>query len=389
MEAEGRDTDKASPVVTRYKASTQKPAPSCPPPSARLSGSAEPPPPTPRSRFSSMEVHQPPYNFSTQFSTNNPNPNSPPPPAPPPAPPISPPIPPPAAIAAAIAPAPAADAPLPPATADTNNSTATPPSPTPLLAPIPATTTPSATAADGATASAALEEASHVAVLSTPPDLATIPIEPPHGSPPPPPGELLPDVAAAEEVASAPTADPSVFTPPPVTPTPPTDPEDIRPMDEDSPRRPEPSTEVLSATPQPGTDLTLSHVPLGATPHHIDEDADVKMEEDVKADAEQQTQAPLEIRQENGYLNGITPAATLELISEQPVYPINGSNGFIKSPSPGAALYPSSSYSALDHEADGPPPAKRQKLEPSVSMLPLCQPCATSIACRVYKTSHG
>lgn len=162
-------------------------------------------------------------------------------------------------------------------------------------------------------------------------------------------------------------------------------------MDEDSPSHPEPSTEVLSATPQPGTDLTLSHVPLGATPHHIDEDADITMEEIIKLDAEpeQPIQVQPEVRQENGYSNGITPDATLELVSEQPVYPINGSNGFIKSPSPGTALYPSSSYSVLDHDADGPPPAKRQKLEPSVSILPFCQSCATSIACGGYKSSHG
>lgn len=149
-------------------------------------------------------------------------------------------------------------------------------------------------------------------------------------------------------------------------------------MDEDSPKHPEPSTEVLSATPQPGTDLTLSHVPLGATPHHIDEDedADVKMEEDVKPDAEQAVSG---IKQENGYMNGITPAETLELISEQPMHPLNGSNGYIKSPSPSAALYPSSSYSALDHDhdADGPPPAKRQKLEPSVSIPSICHPFAS------------
>lgn len=113
------------------------------------------------------------------------------------------------------------------------------------------------------------------------------------------------------------------------------------------------------------------------------------MEEDVKLDAEQQIQVQAEVKQENGYSNGITPDATLELISEQPVYPINGSNGFIKSPSPGAALYPSSSYSALDHDADGPPPAKRQKLEPSVSILAIYQPFATSIACGGYKSSHG
>ena len=160
-------------------------------------------------------------------------------------------------------------------------------------------------------------------------------------------------------------------------------------MDEDSPKRPEPSTEVLSATPQPGTDLTLSHVPLGAFPHHIDEDADVKMDEDVKPDAEQQPQAHLEIKQENGYSNGINPAATLELVSERPLYPLNGNNEFIKSPSPSAALYPSSSFSALDHDADGPPPSKRQKLEPSVSIPLFCQPCATSIACSGYKTSRG
>jgi hypothetical protein len=140
-------------------------------------------------------------------------------------------------------------------------------------------------------------------------------------------------------------------------------------MDEDASTRPEPSTEVLSATPQPGTDLTLSHVPLGATPHHIDQDADVNMEEDVNLGAEQQQP---EIEQENGYFNGITPAATLELVSEQPVLPLNGSNGYIKSPSPSAALYPTSSYDALDHDADGPPPAKRQKLEPSVSIPCLC-----------------
>lgn len=145
-------------------------------------------------------------------------------------------------------------------------------------------------------------------------------------------------------------------------------------MDEDSPKHPEPSTEVLSATPQPGTDLTLSHVPLGATPHHIDEDADVKMEEDVKPDTEQAVSV---IKQENGYMNGITPAETLELISEQPMHPLNGSNGYVKSPSPSAALYPSSSYSALDHDADGPPPAKRQKLEPSVSIPSICHPFAS------------
>jgi hypothetical protein len=160
-------------------------------------------------------------------------------------------------------------------------------------------------------------------------------------------------------------------------------------MDEDSPKHPEPSTEVLSATPQPGTDLTLSHVPLGAFPHHIDEDADIKMDEDVKPDVDQQQQVQPEIKQENGYSNGITPAATLELVSEQPVYPINGSIEFIKSPSPGTALYPSNSFSALDHDADGPPPSKRQKLEPSVSIPPLCQPCAISIACSGYKSSHG
>jgi len=148
-------------------------------------------------------------------------------------------------------------------------------------------------------------------------------------------------------------------------------------MDEDSPKHPEPSAEVLSATPQPGTDLTLSHVPLGVTPHHIDEDADVKMEEDVKPDAEQQPQPQPVIKQENGYLNGITPAETLELISEQPVHPLNGTNGYVKSPSPSAVLYPSSSYSALDHDADGPPPAKRQKLEPSVRIISLCHPFAT------------
>lgn len=148
-------------------------------------------------------------------------------------------------------------------------------------------------------------------------------------------------------------------------------------MDEDSPKHPEPSTDVLSATPQPGTDLTLSHVPLGATPHHIDEDADVTMEEVVNPDAEQQPQNQPEIIQENGFVNGITPAATLELVSEQPVHPINGSNGYLKSPSPSAALFPSSSYSALDLDPDGPPPAKRPKLEPSVSIILFCQSCAT------------
>jgi hypothetical protein len=307
-----------------------------------------------------MEVHQPHNNFSTQFPNNH---NSPPPTAP-------------LIVSAA---APTADAPPPPAPADTTFP-ATPASPAPLLATNPATPTPSVEAeveAEAEVVAAAAEEASHVPALATPPDPATIPVDPPHGSPRPPPGQLLPDVAAAEEVASVPpTAAPSVFTPPPVTPTPPTDPEDIRPMDEDAPKHPEPSTEVLSATPQAGSDLTLTHVPLGATPHRIDEeDADMKMEEDVKPDAEQQRQALSEIKQENGYSNGITPAATLELVSvsEQPLLSLNGSNGYVKSPSPSAVLYPSSSYSALDHDADGPPPAKRQRLEPSVSVPPLCQ----------------
>jgi len=166
-------------------------------------------------------------------------------------------------------------------------------------------------------------------------------------------------------------------------------PEDIRLMDEDLPKLPEPSTEVLSATPQPGTDLTLSHVPLGATPHHIDEDTDVKMEEDVKPDAEQLPQIQPEVKQENGYSNGITPAATLELVSEQPVHPLNGSNGYVKSPSPSAALYPSSSFSALDHDDDGPPPAKRQKLEPSVSIPPFASHLPLlAMACGSYIYSH-
>ncbi|EIW64876.1 Bromodomain-containing protein [Trametes versicolor FP-101664 SS1] len=52
-----------------------------------------------------------------------------------------------------------------------------------------------------------LEDASVVPQVSTPVDPDSIPIAPPHGTPPPPPGELLEDVKMAEENASAKGAD--------------------------------------------------------------------------------------------------------------------------------------------------------------------------------------
>ncbi|KAI0639197.1 Bromodomain-containing protein [Trametes polyzona] len=52
-----------------------------------------------------------------------------------------------------------------------------------------------------------LEDASVVPQVSTPADPDSIPIDPPHGTPPPPQGELLADVKMAEENASAKGAD--------------------------------------------------------------------------------------------------------------------------------------------------------------------------------------
>ncbi|KAG8830786.1 hypothetical protein FRC17_004244 [Serendipita sp. 399] len=62
-----------------------------------------------------------------------------------------------------------------------------------------------------------VDAASTIPVVATPPDPASIPIEAPHGSPRPPIGELLPDVAAAEDVSSP----NKTTTPPPLTPSPP------------------------------------------------------------------------------------------------------------------------------------------------------------------------
>ena len=65
-----------------------------------------------------------------------------------------------------------------------------------------------------------VEAASIVPAMATPPDPASIPIAPPHGSPRPPLGQLLPDVAAAEDNTTQLQSPMKVNTPPPSTPSP-------------------------------------------------------------------------------------------------------------------------------------------------------------------------
>lgn len=66
------------------------------------------------------------------------------------------------------------------------------------------------------TPSNSIDAASIVPVVAATPDPNSIPIEPPKGSPPPPTGQLMPDVAVAEDLSSP----MKVTTPPPETPSP-------------------------------------------------------------------------------------------------------------------------------------------------------------------------
>lgn len=65
-----------------------------------------------------------------------------------------------------------------------------------------------------------VETASIVPAVATPPDPTSIPIEPPHGSPRPLIGQLMPDVAAAEDPNQQLQSPMKVNTPPPSTPSP-------------------------------------------------------------------------------------------------------------------------------------------------------------------------
>lgn len=203
-----------------------------------------------------------------------------------------------------------------------------------------------------------VDAASHVPTVATPPDPSSIPIHAPHGTPPPPPGTLLPEVAAAEDMSAPPTAVPSVFTPPPATPTPPTDPEpDPHAMDEDPAQ---PSPEIRSATPQPDTDLTASHAPLGADPLFGNPEDDVAMAVEAPLGTPPVDDAPLTL---DASLDA-TPNASL-LNGNAP----NG-NGFHSAhPNGNGVASPAfqSTFAYQEDDGDQPPPAKRQKLEPSVS----------------------
>jgi hypothetical protein len=205
-----------------------------------------------------------------------------------------------------------------------------------------------------------IDAASIVPVVAQTPDPSSIPIAPPHGSPPPPPGQLLPDVAAAEEISSP----MKVNTPPPETPSPAQMTEQPIAIVE----QPTPAAEVY---PDPDLDQTLTQaapepaygqqmvgepaLDLAFTQPNepvfgdnltfkTEGDGDIVMQD------HRENHAPNGVKEENGVHTEASPHV---------VYP-NSPDAF--------------AVGQQDDFYDGPPPAKRQKLE-SVSK----QPCTSHV----------
>jgi hypothetical protein len=196
-----------------------------------------------------------------------------------------------------------------------------------------------------------IDAASIVPVVAQTPDPSSIPIAPPHGSPPPPPGQLLPDVAAAEEISSP----MKVNTPPPETPSP------AQMTEQPIAEQPTPAADVY---PNPNQDLDPDQTLTQAAPEAVygepaldlaftqpnepvfktERDGDIIMQD------HQESHAPNGVKEENGIHTEDSPHV---------IYPN----------SPGAFA-----VGQEDDYYDGPPPAKRQKLE-SVSK----QPCTSHV----------
>ncbi|PVF97496.1 hypothetical protein CPB86DRAFT_424834 [Serendipita vermifera] len=198
-------------------------------------------------------------------------------------------------------------------------------------------TLPSITAAGLNNSSNPVDAASIVPVVATPPDPTTIPIEPPHGSPRPPVGQLLPDVAAAED----PSSPMKVNTPPPSTPSP----TQIQPQpvpldaypDQESETTNQANVAVNGHQYQNGVPVSLDHA--------VDQsDTDMFDQESAKPEADDDM-----IMDDNHIQNSTNGIAHPEQIA-------NGSYSAL----PNNVESPSHATEEYD---DGPPPAKRQKLE--------------------------
>lgn len=196
-----------------------------------------------------------------------------------------------------------------------------------------------------------VDAASIVPVIATPPDANSIPVEPPHGSPRPPVGQLLPDVAASEE-ASVPMV---MNTPPPSTPSPVAQPAPV-------PADAYPSSTEIQQDPYvpPVSDASFPNPDAYPEPEHEEHEhrPDAPFEQPVFDDTPFKTETDGDIM-----MDGVD-------------HPMNG-NGIHSSPH---LMYPNSPLSLSAHvygqdDIDGPPPAKRQKLEPSVSPAPKTRDC--------------
>jgi hypothetical protein len=179
-----------------------------------------------------------------------------------------------------------------------------------------------------------VDAASIVPVVATPPDPATIPIEPPHGSPRPPVGQLLPDVAAAED----PSSPMKVNTPPPSTPSP----AQIQPqpVPQDAfPDQESESTNQVNTTVNGHEHQYQNGLPVSLD-HTVDQtDTDMFDQESAKPEVDD------DMMMEDSHTNGIA----------HPEQIANGNYSLsndVESPS-----------HATEEYDDGPPPAKRQKLE--------------------------
>lgn len=181
--------------------------------------------------------------------------------------------------------------------------------------------------------------ASNVAIASTPIDPNSIPIKVPHGTPPPPIGQLLPEVAAAEQSPM------KVSTPPPSTPSPPA---------------------VIPATLEPTSTVSDMALPDVVKP----EVATVEPELGLSLDAA--TGSPFA---DATYFDDEMFKADGDgdiLMNSETGLPVVGA-------SPHVAYQHSPISFAYSHDEDGPPPAKRQKLD-SVSSFLLHQPCGSNYA---------
>ncbi|KAG8834592.1 hypothetical protein FS842_000951 [Serendipita sp. 407] len=192
-----------------------------------------------------------------------------------------------------------------------------------------------------------VDAASIMPVVATPPDPASIPVEAPNGSPKPPIGELMPDVAAAEAVSSP----NKTTTPPPLTPSPPAT--TAIPMEAETPNHvlnglgspqaepPTPSIEHHATTLFPGpndTENVLSHDMDG---HHTTEDPIFGDEEMYKAEPDFDI-----VMNEGSHLGHDSTTSPI------------GNGDYIQDPS----HIPYGTSAEHDDHLDGPP-LKRQKLD--------------------------